>query len=60
MILELRLQVSKLLLPILGVMLLFSLKRRRSLAEKMRERMMGKLPEESGWKKSSTKYVING
>lgn len=64
MILELTVQVSKVLLPALGMVLVFSL-RRRSLAEKMGERMMGermigKLTEESIWKKSSTKYVVNG
>ena len=58
MTLELTLQVSKVLLLVLG-MVLFSLRRRRSRAEKMGERMMGKLTEESGWKKSSTKYVSN-
>lgn len=47
MILELRLQVSKVLLPVLEMVLLFSLRRRRSLARKIGERMMGKLLEES-------------
>lgn len=56
MILELRLQVSKVLLPVLEMVLLFSLRRRRSLAWKIGERMMGKLLEESRWKKSYTKY----
>ena len=46
MTLELTVQVSKVLLPALGMVLMFNL---RSLAEKMGERMMGKLPEESRW-----------
>ena len=55
LILELRLQVSLVLLPILGMVLLLGLRRRRSLSGKMGGRTQRELSKESRWKKTYTK-----